>query len=398
MPINHAVLRIAAAGGLAGLAIFLVQRSTAAAQIGALAAALSRLHPSTMVTALLLSGVAALCSGVTWWRLLGLLGHRVHYRAALCTYLSAGIAGYLVNSVGPVIGTSLSLRRHGVSPARAALLTMLANALGFCGILVWTPVGVLLLARIGIDPSVPIVNRLGLGAVVAALAVMATVMVLAIHALTVSARSGRRLLGRWLKLRPASSGDPDLLLRSKDVLALVPWNAASWLSGVVALYVVLAALAPQAGLNPVMVIGAAALSATLGSLAVVVPEGVGVSEGVLAAVLVHATALPLADCLAASVAMRGMDLLTKAGLLGALSLGNNTAISRRLAALGVAAGALPRYAAYVVPALWSRLAVLRRSALNPRAGWLPIPALSIGLALAMRLPHVQTVHVIAMSL
>ena len=402
MPIDNVLARFAAAGAVAALAFAVLQRTGALAQVGAMATALGRLNTGTIIAALVLSSAAALLSGVEWWRLLRHLGYHVPYRGALAAYLSAGIAGYLVNSVGPVLGSSLSLRRHAVSPGRAALLTLLANALGFCGILVWTPIGLLVLARVGIDPSVPVVNRLGLGAVAACLASMAAIMVAALHMLTVSAGSCPRLAGRLLRRRPAVADDPGLSLRTTDLLALVPWTAASWVSGVGALYITLAALAPQAGLNPVLVIGAAALSATLGSLAVVVPEGVGVSEGVLAAILVHATTLPFADCLAASVAMRAMDLFTKAGLLGVVTIVGNAAAFRRLERGIAGAGSLVRqmWSRVPAPSLSASATVLRQSVLLfvPRLSWLLIAALGLVLATATRLPPFDAVHVFAASL
>jgi hypothetical protein len=171
-------------------------------------------------------------------------------------------------------------------------------------------------------------------------------------------------------------------------------------SGVGALYITLAALAPQAGLNPGLVVGAAALSATLGSLAVVVPEGVGVSEGVLAAILIHATALPLADCLAASVAMRALDLLTKAGLLGVVTVTGNAAAFRCLDRGIARARSLARQMWSRAPAPALSAAVLRRSVLLfvPRVSWLLIAALGLVLALAARLPQFDAVHVFAASL
>jgi uncharacterized membrane protein YbhN (UPF0104 family) len=400
MPIDKLLTRVIAVGALGALIFGALQFSGLRARAGTMAAALGHLHASTILAALVLSSIAALLSGVEWWHLIHRLGYRVGYRGALAAYLSAGIAGYLVNSVGPVVGSSLSLRRHGVSPGRAALLTLLANALGFCGILVWTPVGLLLLARVGIDPSVPMVNRLGLGAATASLAGMAVIMVIAVHALAAGADSGRRLAGRLLGRRPVMAGDRDLSLRSRDLLALVPWTAASWISGVGALYVTLTALGPHAGLSPGLVVGAAALSSTLGSLAVIVPEGVGVSEGVLAAILVHATSLPLADCLAASLAMRALDPLTKVGLLGVVTITGNAAVTRRLDRWIVGAGSLARRVSRQALALSPSAAALRRAVrpLVPRVSWLPSAILGLGLAMAARLPHLEALHVFAMSL
>src|SRR5690242_13305700 len=98
---------------------------------------LGRVGPRMLVLAVALNVLAMLLSGVLWSRLLACLGHPLPARVGLAAYLSAGLAGYMVNVAGPIVGSAVSLRRHGVCPGRAALLTFLANALGLCGVLVW---------------------------------------------------------------------------------------------------------------------------------------------------------------------------------------------------------------------------------------------------------------------
>src|ERR1035437_8103158 len=181
--ITKLLMRFMIVGVITALAVGALQLSSARAQLATMGAALGRLQPTVVLAALALVGLGALLSGVEWWHLVHRMGHKIHYRGALTAYLSAGIAGYMVNSVGPVVGTSLSLRRYGVTPGRSALLTLIANALGFCGILVWAPIGLVLLARIGTDPAVPVVNKLGLGAATALLVGMALIMLFVLHAL-----------------------------------------------------------------------------------------------------------------------------------------------------------------------------------------------------------------------
>jgi uncharacterized membrane protein YbhN (UPF0104 family) len=398
--ITKLLTRFTIIGVIAALAIGALQLSSARAQFATMGAALGRLHPTVVLAALALSGLGALLSGVEWWHLVHRMGHKIHYRGALTAYLSAGIAGYVVNSVGPVVGTSLSLRRYGVTPGRAALLTLVANALGFCGILDWAPVGLVLLARIGIDPAVPVVNRLGLGAAVALLVGMAVIMVFVLHALATTAGSDRPWIRRLLGHLPTTSGEQGLSLHTRDLLGLVPWTAASWISGVGALYLVLSAMNPGAGLSPGLVVGAAALASTLGSLAVIVPEGVGVSEGVLAAILVHATTLPLADCLAASVAMRALDPLTKLSLLGVMTITNNVTVTRRISLLGTGARAVLLQTSQYVLALCAAASSFRRVTVQGAAQvrWLPVAGLGIGLAALARLPHLSALGLLDINL
>lgn len=398
--ITKLLMRFMIVGVITALAVGALQLSSARAQLATMGAALGRLQPTVVLAALALVGLGALLSGVEWWHLVHRMGHKIHYRGALTAYLSAGIAGYVVNSVGPVVGTSLSLRRYGVTPGRAALLTLVANALGFCGVLVWAPVGLVLLARIGIDPAVPVVNRLGLGAAIALLIGMAAFMVFVLHALATTAGSDRPWIRRLLGHLPTTGGEQGLSLHTRDLLGLVPWTAASWISGVGALYLVLTAMNPGAGLSPGLVVGAAALASTLGSLAVIVPEGVGVNEGVLAAILVHATALPLADCLAASVAVRALDPLTKLCLLGVMTVTGNATVGRRIGLFGTGARGVLLLVSRDMLALSMaagscRRVVVLRAAQVP---WLPVAGLGIGLATLGQLSHLSVLSLLDINL
>jgi uncharacterized membrane protein YbhN (UPF0104 family) len=275
-----------------------------------------------------LSTLGALLSGVEWWRLLARLGYRVRFRVALAAYVSAGLGGYLVNAVGPALGCAASLRRHGVSAGRATLLTLIANALGLCGVLVWVPVGLLLLSRTGMDRALPIVGTRGSAVAALVLGAMAVVMILVLGALASAAGSRNRLARRVLGRVPVAEDERPLSLRGRHLLALVPWSAGSWVAGALSLYVVLAAMSPGHTLSVVAVVGSAVLAATIGSLAFFVPEGMGVSDAALVALLVHATGLPATTCVAAAVAVRAVDPLTKVGLLIMLLLAGNQVAAR----------------------------------------------------------------------
>ena len=104
------------------------------------------------------------------------------------------------------------------------------------------------------------------------------------------------------------------------------------------------------------VVGAAVVAAALGSLAFFAPEGVGVKDGVLVALLTHAAGLSLATGMAAALAVRALDPLTKLGLLGLLGATANGVPSRLLAA---PATWLPRMKAHTL-APSRRVAVRRR--------------------------------------
>jgi Lysylphosphatidylglycerol synthase TM region len=343
--------RAAVIGAMAVLMLGALYRSGAAGQTGTMLGTLRQLQPETIAMAVSLSVLGIVLSGVEWWKLIGQLGYRVAYRSALTAYLSAGLAGYVVNAVGPAIGSAIVLRRHGVSPGRAAVLTIIANALGFCGILVWAPIGILLLSRTGIDRTLPVIGRYGPLAAALVLLAAAAVMVLVLRALCSIAGSRHRLARRLLGSLPSDGDDQPVTLCSRTVLSLVSWSAGSWVAGVGALYVVLAALSPGVPITPGDVVGSAALAATLGSLAFFVPEGLGVSDGALIVLLTDATGLPTTTCIAAALAMRALDPITKLGLLGLLALSAHPAVARFLA--------------HTIPSSWLRHRLL--------AGWAAAP-------------------------
>jgi uncharacterized membrane protein YbhN (UPF0104 family) len=309
--------------------------SGATAQLLPMLAALGSLRLGTIGTALALSALSVLLSGTVWWHLILRLGYHMPYRAALVAYLNAGLAGYVVNLAGPILGCAMSLRRHGVSPGRAVLLTLIANVLGFCGVLVWAPLGLLLLSQGGVNAALPILGRYGPAAVAGALLALMVTILLVLCALAATTGPGQHL-GRRLCIRahPAEEGTAPTL-RYRHVLTLIPYSALSWIVGALALYVVLAGMSQ--GTNPGLgrVIGAAVLATALGSLAFFAPEGVGVKDGALAALLTHATGLPLTTVVAARLAARALDPLTKLGLLGVLALTTNGAVVGVLARVAI---------------------------------------------------------------
>lgn len=236
-----------------------------------------------------------------------------------------------MNVAGPAVGSALSLRRHGVGPGRAVLVTLIANALGFLGILVWVPLGLLLLSGAGIDTTLPLLGRFGPPAVEAAVAALVVAMLVVLRILASAAGSGHRMARFLLGRRDDGEQCAFSAPRYRQLLAIVPYNAAGWVMGALALYVVLEAMSPGAAISLDAVVGAAVLAATLGSLAFFAPEGVGVKDGALVALLTHATGLPPPTCVAAALAMRALDPVTKLGLLCALGAAPTAAHVRRLA-------------------------------------------------------------------
>ncbi|HWE61420.1 MAG TPA: lysylphosphatidylglycerol synthase domain-containing protein [Chloroflexota bacterium] len=312
--------RLAAGGVIIALAALATLLTGAGAQVAHTFRVLGRLRPEAVSLALALSILSALLSGVVWWRLIPRLGYRAPFRAALTAYVCAGLGGYVVNAAGPILGCAVSLRKYGVCPGRAALLTLTANALGFCGVLVWTPVGLLLLSRTGMDRALPILGRHGPLAATLLVVTLAVAMLLVLRALAGASGSRQRLARSLLGRLPALAEGPTPAVRCRHLLMIVPWSAGSWLAGALPLYVLLAAMHPRGDFTLGDVIGSAVLATALGSLAFFVPEGVGVSDGALVALLTHATGIPVATCAAAAIALRALDPLTKLSLLCVLAL------------------------------------------------------------------------------
>jgi hypothetical protein len=101
----------------------------------------------------------------------------------------------------------------------------------------------------------------------------------------------------------------------RTVLALVPWSAMAWFAGTLSFYVLLKALNPGRSVSVMDVIGAYALATSLGALAFFVPDGMGVRDGLLVALLAKSTGLPIATCAATAVASRALDPVLKLALL-----------------------------------------------------------------------------------
>ena len=233
-------LRRAAVSSIAvGAAAIALHQSGALEQVLHAILPLGRLRPEAIGLALALSVLSLLINGAVWSRLLLQLGYKVRPSVGLAAFLSAGLGGYLVNAAGPAVGCALSLRRHGVCPGRAVLLSLLGSAVGFCAVLVWA---VLVLARAGMDEALPLLGRHGPLAAAAVLVGLALVILVVLRALAGAPGTRNRLARTLLGEDPRAAGGGDgagsagASLRQRHLLALVPLSAAAWFSGVLALY------------------------------------------------------------------------------------------------------------------------------------------------------------------
>ncbi|HEY8286671.1 MAG TPA: lysylphosphatidylglycerol synthase domain-containing protein [Chloroflexota bacterium] len=323
-PRRRTLVRCGMAGAVGAAAIVLAfhwsdMSSALAASMDGIAA-VAGMQPQAIVEALGLTVLAILLNGMVWSRLLSRVGYNLGGMVGLRAFLSADLAGFVANVPGSAIGCAVSLRRHGVCPGRAALLSLIANLLGLCSILVWIPVGILLLSRDGMAQALPILGQHTPMAAVCLLIGTAIASVVALQALATAGSLGNSLARRLLRRAPAIS-PTSRPIRLPHLLGLIPLAAISWLAGAIALYPVLSALAPDTAINLGDIVGSAALAALLGSLAFFVPSGMGVRDGALVALLMHSTGLPLATCTEAAIVVRALDPATKVAMLALLATG-----------------------------------------------------------------------------
>jgi hypothetical protein len=189
--------------------------------------------------------------------------------------------------------------------------------------------------------ALPLLGRHDLAAAVAAIVGLSIAMLVSIKLLVSAPDAGGRIARFLLRRRSqplaGDSAPSSHSLSIGSVLGLIPWSAASWFAGALALWALLGGLSAGSDVNLGDVVGSAALAATFGSLAFFVPAGVGVRDGALIALLAHSTGLPVATCTAAAITIRALDPLTKVGLLLVVASG----LERHLA------GALARVMAFL---------------------------------------------------
>jgi hypothetical protein len=223
------------------------------------------------------------------------------------------------NAAGSAVGGVVYLRRRGVPPGKAAVVVLMANALGLCGVLVWAPIGLILIAQPGMRGALPLLGRHDLAAVTWAFAGLTACMLvsmwLLISADRTAAMLARRFCGKMVCSARAETTTSGTRLRLHNVLQLLPLSAVAWLTGTLVLYALVSGLEPSLSVNLMDVIGASAVAAAIGSLAFFVPSGVGVRDGALIVLVAHSTGVPTASCAAAVVALRALDPVSKLAIV-----------------------------------------------------------------------------------
>ncbi len=277
------------------------------------------LRPESVVAVLALTGLSALLSGVMWCKILSRMGHRLPLSTGLSAFAGSGLASYIGNAAGSTVGGIVYLRRRGVQPGRAAIVVLMANALGLCGVLVWAPIGLLLVSQPGMRDALPLIGGHDVAAVAWAFAGLGACMLASLWLLVSADRTAgafsRRFCGKMVCSARAENAGGGLRLGLGSVLCLVPWSAAAWLAGTMVLYALLSGLDPATSVNLMDVLGASAVAAAIGSLAFFVPSGVGVRDGALIVLLSHSTGVPTPSCAAAVLALRALDPISKLGIV-----------------------------------------------------------------------------------
>ncbi len=300
-----------------------------------------------MVLAGICDVAAVALLGRMWQRLMRQFGVRTPAVAALGIYLSTSLAGAIGTIAGSTLGAVLVLRRRGVVAGTAAAILLIANALAFCGTLVWTPLGWYLLRQARMREPLPILGNHDASAVALLLASLATGMILFFYVVLGTggespllqlvrhhvrrsrfrenrlARLGGRLLGTGTRKGDRTTIKP----RVVQVLSLIPYSAGAWLAGVMALWVILANLSMTMP-SPMAVLGSAALATALGALVIVAPSGFGVTDSALVLLLVHSTGIPGTTCALADGAMRVMDFATRGTILLLIAIARPIAMRR----------------------------------------------------------------------
>ena len=206
-----------------------------------------------------------LCRAWLWQRILACFGYPLAYRRALRTFMLAELSRYLPGTVWHVFGRSYYSGRQGVPTAvtltgmvlEMALVALTAvaffplRALGqrhfFEGLAIWGAAAALLLVVIAHPRvTVPLVNT---------------------------------------ALRRLNKPTIPAQLRHRDIFAMVALCALMWLSLCAGFVILAAGVAPAAARVPIAVAASFPTAWFAGLIAIASPGGLGVREGVLAALL-----------------------------------------------------------------------------------------------------------------
>lgn len=233
------------------------------AQAARALASLHRISPLAIALVSICDVAAVTLLGLMWQRLIQQFGVQLSSMAALGTYLSTGLAGAIGTIAGSALGAVLMLRRQGVAAGPAAIILLVANALGFFGTLVWTPLGWYLLRQARMRVPLPILGYHDASAVAVLLLGLAAAMILFLYLLLGTGRSAgplvhlvehpirrlrflevplARLGGKLGGAGPRGADDARMTPPVTQVLSLIPYSAGAWLAGAAALWVILANL------------------------------------------------------------------------------------------------------------------------------------------------------------
>jgi uncharacterized membrane protein YbhN (UPF0104 family) len=323
---SRAILhRVLAALLLVVATVVVVASGSVHAYVLPMAETLGRLRPTAILAVFALTGLSAILSGLMWSKLLSRMGHNLPLSTGISAFAGTGLASYIGNAAGSTVGGVVYLRRRGVQPGKAAIVVLMANALGLCGVLVWAPIGLILVAQPNMRDALPLLGSHDLAAVTWAFAGLGVCMLLSLWLLVSADRTAgalaRRFCGKMVCSARAEAASDGTRLRLGCILRLVPWAAAAWLAGTMVLYALLAGLEPTIDVNLINVLGASAVAAAIGSLAFFVPSGVGVRDGALIVLLSRSTGVPTASCAAAVLALRVLDPLSKLGIMLVVATG-----------------------------------------------------------------------------
>lgn len=254
-------------------------------------AAMSQLHPLTIVIAFVLVALANLFMMLSWRALLVDLGSPLPARIASRVFFQSQLGKYLPGSVWPMLAQVELGREHQVPPRRSAVASMLT--------LVLAVASGLLVAAV----TLPLMG----GAV--ARQYWWTFTLVPLIAAGLYPRVLNPLLARAFRLIGRQPpGEPVTL--AGELVAL-GWGLAGWLAYGLQVWVIMRDLgATQARALPIAV-GTFALAWTVGFLVVVAPAGAGAREALL--VLGLAPVLSAAPALVLAIISR--VLLTAADLL-----------------------------------------------------------------------------------
>lgn len=226
---------------------------------------LDRLEPATLLLALLLGLVGMTIIGVAWNALLASLDRPLPVAAALRAYFVGQLGKYLPGGVWAIVGRGEWARMHGARAAAAYGATVYSIATAYvAAALVTGAVAALALPDVG---SRPLVALVGVGGVAGTLALHPALGARALGLL-------RRSTGRDLAIE---------VPRVRVVLAVLAAQAVTWLAIGTGSHLVARGLGIDVAWSAVVV--ATACSWLIGFLALPVPGGIGVREGVFVGVL-----------------------------------------------------------------------------------------------------------------